>query len=178
MSSSDPSLRVVGLLTDAVIAGFSASGNGVHVDTALAGTAATAGAFLLRQVAGSVLDDLSPGSPVLVDIVNDAGPRVLGLAQNAASSAGVEWDSTGADIPADNQPHAPHVALVRQLEAPLSQVLTAHSIDRSAWADHTLLAAVDLVVRAGTVISASVATRIVTWSFVVGCKTVPYPVEQ
>jgi hypothetical protein len=133
---------------------------------------------MLRQAAGAVLGELSPGGPVFVDAVNDSGPRILSLAQAAASSAGIEWDSSGADIPADNQPHFPHVDLIRQLEPPLSRVLTQNSIDASAWADHTLLAAVDLIVRAGAVISASVATRIVTWSFVVGSKTVPYPIDR
>jgi hypothetical protein len=178
---SDPaglSMRVVTLLADAVIQQMIVAGSGVHIDTALAGAAATAGAFMLRQSLGSALDGLSPGSAVIVDALNEEGPRVLGLAQSVASSAGIAWDSSAAEVPAENQLHRPHVDLVRDLEKPLSRVLRDNDIDRTAWANHTLLAAVDLIIRAGNVIDASVATRIVTWSFVVGSKTVPHPLTE
>ena len=173
-----PKIEVVSRLSSATIKEMRTPDGRVHIDTALAATAATAGTFLLRQLAGDLLDSQSPGTVIIVDSVNEAGPSVLGYAQNAAAAVGIEWDSSADAIPDDHCPHATHLELVRALERPLARILRENAVGRDQWTDYTMLAAVDLIVRSGPVLDAAIATRIVTSGFVQGAKTVPYPAND
>ena len=98
--SSDLSLKIVGQVTEAVMEQVAKNGHGIHIDTALAGCAATAGTLLLRGVAGdSLLATLDPGSYVIHLGVDDAGPRLLGLITTYATAAHVKFEPSDGEVP-------------------------------------------------------------------------------
>jgi hypothetical protein len=74
--------------------------------------------------------------------------------------------------------HPPHVELVRRLEPVVAQVLVDNAIERKLWPGHTILAAVDLVLRAKNVIQPPAAICVIVNGLVAGSKTVPYPLTN
>ena len=173
MAASGPDGAVVSLVTEAIMATIK-DAHGIHLETAVAGAAATAGTFLLRSVAGDALDSMKPGAYVIYDRVNGAGPRLLGFVKSLAVAANITWDTQTLDIPPEHEPHEPYVDLVRRLEPPVAKVLTDHAVPPDQWADHTAPCAVDLLLRAGPGVPLPVASRIITMGIVNGSKTVPY----
>lgn len=176
-ATGTPLPPVVERLSAEVIAHFSEPVRGVNIETALVATAATAGTLLLRQHAGSALEGMTPGSAVFGDGVNDDGPRALGRVAALARSVGIDWDDSGDPLPHMEEVRQSEVELVRAVEPVVSGILRDSRTDRSEWADVTLFAALDLLVQAQSVLDPRLGTRILSWSFVVGSKTVPYPVN-
>src|SRR5438045_2743652 len=95
----------------------------VHIETALAGASSTAGALLLRTVAGDLVDTMEPGTAVFSDRVSEGGPRLLGLMESAARAADIPWDNASLEIPPEHQPHEAYIVLVRRLEPVVTRVM-------------------------------------------------------
>jgi hypothetical protein len=164
-------------VTTAVMAVMSDPEGRIHSETALAAIAATAGTLLLRHALPTQLDDLEPGSVVLVDEVNDTGMALLGYAMNAAAGLDITWDSSGDAVPDEHRPHAAIVDLVRKVEPKVVETLEAQGVDRSLWPNCCIISALDLVTRTREVLDPTIATAVITESLVAGSKTVPYRVS-
>jgi hypothetical protein len=174
LPSSDLSLKIVGQVTEAVMDQVAKDGRGIHIDTALAGCAATAGVLLLRAVAGdSLLATLEPGSGVIFEDVNDVGPRLLGLIAMYANAANVEFEPSVGEVPVDHHPHEPLANLVQRIEPAVCRVLDSNGVPEAMWPDYVAVSTVDLAVRAGEVFDRSVFSNIVVSGIVAGSKTVP-----
>jgi hypothetical protein len=170
-SSDELSIKIVGQLTEAEMA---TNGRKIHIDTALAGCAATAGALLLRNVIGdSHLAKLEPGSGLISPEIDEHGPRLLGLVAGYAKAAGIEYESSINHIPTENQPHEPHAILVQRITPAVSRVLASHHLPTALWPDYVAVSTVDLAVRAGDVFDHSLFANIVAKGLVAGSKTVP-----
>jgi hypothetical protein len=175
MSADDPSLDLdaVRSVVDEVIEQLRDHEGRVHLDTALAGLAAVAGAALLRSVAGSWLDELEPGGHVVVDQVDEQGPQLLALVASVARNSGLAWPDGIAEIPADHRPALPPAELVGRLEPPLTDVLADRGVAAADRPVHLALACVDLALRSGPVLDPPSAASIVATGIVAGSKTVP-----
>ncbi len=115
---------------------------GVHAETAVAAFSAVAGEWLLR----ACHIDLSPypqGGIVLVDQINDSGPRLLGYLEQLLDDLMVEHaDDWSGKIPPDHQPLRDPLKLAHELR-PVVQELSSKlglSEDQSAYATCTALA--------------------------------------
>ena len=164
-------MPVVTKLTDAVIAEFDQPPRGVHIDTAIAGCAATAGMLVLREfVDGDTLAKLEPGSVILHDDVHNKAGLVFSFAGSMASSVGIRPTEPGPDR---NQPHLTHQELVARIEPIAVKILTTARIPRIEWANHVAAVAVDLVFRSEGLLDSDVFGNIVADGILTGAKTVP-----
>ena len=168
------SLKIVGQVTEAVMDQVGKNGRGIHIDTALAGCAATAGALLLRAVAGDgLLATREPGTGVIFEDVNDVGPRLLGLIAMYANAANVEFEPSVGEVPVDHQPREPLATLVQRIEPAVCRVLASNRVPEAMWPNYVAVSTVDLAVRAGDVFDRSLFSKIVVSGIVAGSKTVP-----
>jgi hypothetical protein len=168
------SLKIVGQVTDAVMDQVAKIGRGLHIDTALAGCAATAGALLLLTVVGeSLLATREPGIGLISEDVSDAGPRLLSLIAAYAKAANVEFESSAGGVPVEHQPHEPHAKLVQRIEPAVSRVLASNHVPTALWPEYVAVSTVDLALRAGDVFDRSLFSNIFASGIVADSKTVP-----
>jgi hypothetical protein len=166
---------VVNGLTNLVLAALSDPERGVHIETALAMAGATAGALVLRAAVGDGLDSLEPGSPVLADAVNEAGPDLLHFTASAAAQLGLAWQPQEPQFREGHEPlHGP-TELVAMLEGPAVVLFERFAVPADERPRYLLLAALRLMQMADGVVDPTVAAETIIWSLVVGSKTVPPP---
>ena len=166
---------VVNGLTNLVIAALQDPDRGVHIETALTMAAATAGALVLRAAVGDTLDSLEPGSPVLADVVNDAGPDLLTFAAAEAARLGLPWQAADPQFHAGHEPLQQPVDLVATFEPPAGVLFDRFAVAADERPRYLLLAALNLMQMASGVVDATIAADTIVWSLVVGSKTVPHP---
>lgn len=145
---------------------------GVHVETAIAAAGFLAGATMLRQ-SGAPLDQLPPGSPVIVDSLDERGPELMQFMSGVCVASGMPADDWNADIPAANQPQRLPVDLVAALEPAFWRICDDAQVPvelRPMVAAHT---AIQFVASGRGVLDERIGRAIAALSVVGGAKTVP-----
>lgn len=160
-------------LTNLIVAALQDPARGVHIETALAMAGATSGALVLRAAVGSALDSLEPGSPVLADAVNDAGPNLLTFAAEHAARLGLTWHTSEPQFHEGHEPLQLPIDLVATLEPAAVTLFEHFGVPVDDQPRYLLLAALDLMRMAAGVVDPIIAADTIVWSLVVGSKTVP-----
>lgn len=146
---------------------------GVHLETAVAAAGYLAGAAMLRST-GIDLSSLEPGSPVLVDQVNELGPMVLDTVFGLAHRGGVDQNSTVANaVPPGHQPLIPFLQLLPKVSPAMRQACDAHEIPPEMQPFVAARAAAQLLVAGRQQVDASILKALVAESVVQAAKTVP-----
>jgi hypothetical protein len=148
---------------------------GVHLETALAAAGYLTGAALLRD-AGVNLDHLQPGSHVIVDAVNQAGPQLLDLLFNTIHQAGFPNVPPADQVPLAHAPQRDCMSLIKTLQPTFLQIVHRHELPPAA---HPYIAAraVGLILLAGkSHLDPRISKAIVAHAMVQGAKTVPPPI--
>lgn len=157
-----------------VVAGLRTA-QGVHAVTAIAAMARLAGTFLLRSF-GLPIDQLEPGSPVLSDMANDQGPRLINILGGVLANMDIAIDTSRIDFstPPDDKPQLTLLETQASLEPALTGSLQQHQLSYGEAAEAAAAAAALLIAECAQIVDPHVAFNAAAFGFVEGTKTVPY----
>ena len=173
--ATDINDEVVNGLTNLAIAALQDPERGVHIETALTMASATAGTLVLRAAVGGALDSMEPGSAVLSDAVNEAGPALLDFVATSAAQLELPWHPVDPQFHDGHQPLQEPVELVATLEPAAAVLFNRFDVAVADRPHHLLFAALRLMQMATGVVDPTIAADTIVWSLVVGTKTVPRP---
>jgi len=169
--------HTIGLLFNSVVSSLSDS-KGVHLETAIAGTGAMGGLYLLRA-ANLPIDALPVGQPVFSDAVNESGPDLIGFASGVASMMGFAnktgWD---APIPPEHEPLRSVPELTKLLEPAFYSIFQAESVAQPLYGRFAILTGMDMLKQGEQSLSSDVGKAILLRAMVAGSKTVPTPFKR
>lgn len=148
---------------------------GVHAVTAIAAMARLAGTWLLRSF-GLPIDQLEPGTPVLSDMANDQGPRLINILGGVLSNMDIVIDASRIDFstPSDDKPQLTLLETQARLEPALTGSLQQHQLSYGDAADAAAAATALVIAECAQIVDPHVAFNTAAYGFVEGTKTVPY----
>ena len=148
--------------------------NGMHLPTAIAAPSTLAGLALLRAT-GVDLSTMTPGTPVLVDAVNNGGTDLVGFMSMMSQMIGIDPDSGWNDpVPPEYASLLPLVELEARFEQPFLALAGRLATPEQFLPHLAALAAVKLVVLGRDALSPDIGKAIVLSHVVEACKTVPH----
>jgi len=118
---------------------------GVHTETLVAGLSATCGELLLKEC-NVDLSQFPQGGFVLVDQVNDSGPRLLGYLEELLTQLKIDGGDWSAKIPAGHQPLRDPLVLASEFRPTTKELLIRFRLKRSQLA-HAACMALALIIR-------------------------------
>lgn len=147
---------------------------GVHAVTAIAAMARLAGTFLLRSF-GLPIDQMQPGTPVLSDLANDQGPRLINILGSVLANMGIVIDPSRIDfsVPPDDKPQLTLLETQAKLEPALAHSMQQHQLTYAAAADAAAAATALVIAECANIVDPHAAFNVAAYGFVEGAKTVP-----
>lgn len=119
--------------------------NGVHAETAISAISAICGEALLR--ASHVdLSQFPQGGIVLVDQINDSGPRLLAYLEELLNEMELRVEEWQGKIPTDHQPLKDPPKLAQELRPHMTALFEKHKLD-DKQAAHAACVALALLIR-------------------------------
>lgn len=176
-SSIDRQLKASAPIVDAVIAGLT-NERGVHAETAVAATARMAGTCLFRSF-NLPTGSIAPGSPVLSDLANEQGPRLVEVMQAGLTGLGIELGND-ADMQEDPD-HRPLLAFLETqhlLEPAILAITASHDLKGETAARACALATALMIHRTRSVLDPSIGFGLAVYGIVEGTRTMPAPVAH
>jgi hypothetical protein len=149
---------------------------GVHLETALTAAGYLAGAALLRD-AGVDLDKLTPGSYVIVDGVNEEGPKLLELTFDMIHQAGVANAPPVDPVPPDHAPRRDYAGLMQTLQPIFFEIVERHRLPEGAHPYVAARAAAQMILAGQNHLDPRISKAVLTQAMVQGAKTVPPKVD-
>jgi hypothetical protein len=168
--------RIMELLFNCVVSSLN-DNRGVHLETAIAGTGAMGGLYLLRA-ARLPIDTLPVGQPVFSDAVNDSGPDLIGFASGVASMMGFSNNTWDTPIPQDHEPLRTVPELTKILEPAFYAIFHKEKIEESLFARFSIITGMDMLKQGEKILQPEVGKAILLRSIIAGSKTVPTPFKQ
>lgn len=153
------------------------TGQGVHAETAVAGTARMAGTFLFRSF-GLALEDVQPGQVVLSDMANEQGPVLIEILGAVLSQSGVllEEANLGGASDHEHRPLRTFLETQRQLEPGYSDIRKHYGLTLREASEACAVATGLLIEDSSTILDPTIGFNIAVYAFVEGTKTAPDPV--
>jgi hypothetical protein len=146
---------------------------GVHAETAVAAVSAICGEELLRACHVD-LTQFPQGGIVLVDQVNDSGPRMLGYLEQLLDDLAVEHsDDWSKKIPSEHHPQRDPLKLAHELRPHLQSLFSKHGLNEEQAAYATCMALAYLIRDCQNVLPAAVSVTIAYNVLVRAAKSVP-----
>lgn len=146
---------------------------GVHAETAIAGAARMAGTFLIRSFQLS-LDNIAPGTPVLSDIANERGPKLVELLGVSLDQLQIRCDPQKLETaPQGYSPLIDLLATQALLEPALNQIRESHQLDYEQAARAATITTSLLIQQCQQLVDPHTSFKLAAYSFVEGCKTAP-----
>jgi hypothetical protein len=148
--------------------------HGVHAETVIAGTARMAGTLLFRSF-GFSLPDAKPGQPVLSELANERGPRLLNIIGAALSGVGIDPDLSKVtdESRSDHKPLMEFLDTQKRLEPPFNDVRQKLNLTLPQSAEAAALTTAMLIQQTGEVLDSNVAFDIAVYGLIEGTKTLP-----
>jgi len=171
--SLDAQLRASREIADAIVTALRTE-RGVHAETAVAGAARLAGAFLFRSF-NLPTSGIAPGSPVLSDVANQRGPLLVEVLQAGLGGLGVSVDSAAMEESPEHEPQMNFLETQQALEPRLAEIAAAHGLEGEGAARACALATALLIYRTREVLEPRVSFGLAVYGFVEGTKTMPAP---
>jgi hypothetical protein len=146
---------------------------GVHLETAIAAAGYLAGASLLR--ASDVdFSSLEPGSPIIVDSVNESGPKLLTTLMDTCAHNGIDRDTPMiGQVPHEHHPHRSYDVLMELFDAPFRAIAQRHSLTADLYAPTAVRTVAMFIVRGKQSLEPSMSLAVAGEAIVRGSKTVP-----
>lgn len=151
---------------------------GVHAETAVATAARMAGMFMFRSFNLDLgKPPIAPGTAVLSDQANEAGPGMLQLLAGVAGGLGLKIDTgrLGAPTPKDNEPQLTTLATEEKFEPAFEALRRAHGLNDVEAAQACAIAAVLLVRDTQQVLDINIGFGLALFGVVEGSKSAPVP---
>jgi hypothetical protein len=146
---------------------------GVHAETAIAGAARMAGTFLMRSF-NLALDHIAPGTPVLSDIANEKGPKLVELLEVSLEQLQIRCDPQKlATAPQGYTPLLDLLATQALLEPAMNQVCASHQLNYEQAARAATITTSQLIQQCQQIVDPHTSFKLAAYSFVEGCKTAP-----
>lgn len=147
---------------------------GVHAETAVAALSAVCGEALLK--ASNVdLSQFPQGGIVLVDQVNDSGPRLLAYLEEILNELDVKAEEWSGRIPIEHQPQRDPLKLAQELRPHMQPLFDKHTLDAAEAAKAACLALAILIRDTSAVLPPDVSVLIASNTIVRASKSVPLP---
>lgn len=147
---------------------------GVHAVTAIAAMARLAGTFLLRSF-GLPIDQMQPGTPVLSDMANEQGPRLINILGSVLANMEIVIDPDRIDfsIPPADKPQLSLLETQAKLEPALAHSMQQHLLSYAEAADAAAAATALVIAECADIVDPHAAFNVAAYGFVEGTKTVP-----
>lgn len=146
---------------------------GVHIETAIAGAGCLAGAALLRNT-GIDLSGFAPGSVILVDSVNEAGPELVSFLEALCRQAGLGKASDWLmEVPDANQPQLDNMELLEKLQPAFDRITTEFEIEEELAAYAAVQTAARLINAGQQILDPDLGKTLAVTAMVESSKTVP-----
>lgn len=146
---------------------------GVHAETAVAAISAVVGEELLRACHVD-LSKFPQGGFVLVEQVNDSGPRMLGYLEQLLDSLMVEHtDDWSGRIPAEHIPQREPLKLALELRPQLQDIFAKHGFNEEQAAHAACMGLALLIRDCQRVLPAAVSVVIASNVLLRAAKSVP-----
>ena len=146
---------------------------GVHAETAVAAISAVCGEELLRACHVD-LTQYPQGGIVLVDQVNDSGPRLLGYLEQLLDELLVEHaEDWSGKIPPDHVPHRDPLKLAQDLRPKMQNLFGKHGLSEDQAAQAACMALALLIRDCQNVLPPAVSVVIASNVIVRAAKSVP-----
>jgi hypothetical protein len=146
---------------------------GLHLETYIAAAASLAGVALLRS-SGIDVSALTPGTPVLIDEVNDRGVSLMGFMRAVSHSMGINaqtgWGQPVAD---DHQPLVPMLELEARFEQPFVELCDRLAVPAAFRAHVAAMAVVKAIKLGEKVLDPEISKAVALSTVVAASKTVP-----
>jgi hypothetical protein len=164
-------------LADATVEGLKTA-QGVHAETAIAGTARMAGTFLFRSF-GFPLSGIQPGQIVLSDQANEEGPLLVSILGAALSQLGIAMneEDPGDEDERESQPNLTFLDTQRKLEPSFLAIAEQNKLSHQEAAYAAAVATGFLIQQCSNVLDPDEAFDIAVYGFIEGTKTAPDPVN-
>lgn len=148
---------------------------GIHAVTAVAAMARLAGTFLLRSL-GLPLDQMEPGTPILSDLANEHGPRLINILGSVLANMQIVIDPSRIDfsIPATDKPQLTLLETQARLEPAFTRSMQQHQLSYAAAADAAAAAIALVIAECMDIVDPHTAFNVAAYGFVEGAKTVPF----
>jgi hypothetical protein len=150
---------------------------GVHAETAIAGTARMAGTFLFRSF-NFALKDVKAGQAVLSDQANEQGPRLIHILAAVLENAGVKLDHQQLADTSNNEPLLTFLETHQRLQPKYTVIQRRLGLSFQESADSAAVATALLIQQSAQVLDPNIAFSIAVYGFIEGSKTFPEPVAQ
>ena len=149
---------------------------GIHAETAVAGTARMAGTFLFRSFEFPT-SDIQPGQIVLSDQANEEGPVLVNILGAALTQLGVAPDGEGlGDESVQGQPNLSFLETQMKLEPSLLAIAEEFELSKQEAAYAAAVGTALIIERCSSVLDPNVAFNVAVYGFIEGTKTAPDPV--
>jgi hypothetical protein len=146
---------------------------GVHIETAIAGAGYLAGVSILRAT-GINFSTFAPGSPVLVDSVNDEGPKLIDFMEGMCRQMGLGRDADWlVEVPDANKPLLACTELVEDLEPVFNEIVDRLQVSNELRPFVAVRTIVQFIDAGQQILDPDTGKSIATQAIVEGAKTVP-----
>lgn len=145
---------------------------GVNIETAIAAAGWLTGSALLAA-ADIDMTELEPGSPILVDAVNEEGPNLIGYIGSMLTESGVDVSEIAEEVPPQHQPIQNFLEVTTLLAPEFCAVLQRHGLPSDAGVLVGAQTTAQFVYAGRELIEPSIAMGLAVASVVTGAKTVP-----
>lgn len=147
---------------------------GVHAETVIAGVARMAGTFLYRSF-GFSFSDAKPGQPLLSEVANERGPRLVNVLQTVLTDTGIHpnLDKITDESRKGHEPLLGFLETQNRLEPAFDSVRKRLGLSLPGAADAAALATAILIQQTVQVLDPDLAFDIAVYAFIEGAKTVP-----
>lgn len=146
---------------------------GVHAESAVAALSAVCGEELLRACHVD-LSQFPPGGFVIVDQINDSGPRLLGYLEELLAQLGVDHgDNWSGKVPPEYQPLKEPLQLAAILRPQMQNLLEKHKLNETQAAHAACMALAILIRDCSPVLPARISVLIAANTIMRAAKSVP-----
>lgn len=147
---------------------------GIHAVTAVAAMARLAGTFLLRSF-GLPIDQMEPGTPILSEMANEQGPRLINILGSVLANMKIAIDPDRIDfsIPPNDKPQLTLLETQARLEPAFTRSIQQHGLSYAAAADAAAAATALVIAECADIVDPYTAFNAAAFGFVEGAKTVP-----
>jgi hypothetical protein len=174
MSISNPALmKASAEFTQAIISSL-ATDQGVHAETAISAASRMTGTFVIRSC-GLPLAQFAPGTPLLGDIIDEHGQKVLRTIDEALASMKLALDPQNLDydLPEANQPRMNLAEVQSLLDGSFRAIADKYHLSPQEGAHAAAVATAMLIKKCSGVLEPHLGYTIAMYGMVEGSKTVP-----
>jgi len=148
------------------------TGRGVHAETAISAASRMAGTFALRSC-GLPMSHFTPGTPILGDVIDEQGNKVLTTVNDTLAGLNVELKSSNYELPDDNTPHMQLAEVQSMLDAPFRAIINKYHLSEEEGAHAAAVSAAVLIEKASSCLDPNIGYTVAVYGMVEACKTVP-----